>query len=301
MKFVKQKTAGVLGIALVAMSIGSVWADTDTQVKRVGNVRWVKEVGHDINNQIPTDKANAVFLRMQDADALQSSANVSINDRFQVSLQPGNYSEVLTCVGVNRIGVEITGQKTNDLLLNAADYPLNGGESYYFLVDVNQHGAASISKLQPEKAREILKNMRRQNHQISRVVPNCAAPAEKLSIRLEVLFDTDKSIVKQQYFSEIERVAHYLNRFPDTVVTLEGHTDSRADDNYNEGLSLRRVQAVKQVLVQKYGINAERISTEGFGERKPIATNDTVEGRRLNRRVIAVFETAIQPVNQNFQ
>lgn len=295
MRFVSQKTATILGVVFALGVSGAAIADADADVKRVGRARWVKEVAVKANVDVPANSAGVFFLRPQDDDGLQTSANVSINDRFQVSIQPGNFSQVLTCVGVNRIGAGITGHKSNDLLINAVDYTLKGGENYYFYVDVNDKGAATISRLGSEQATELMENMPRQNHQISRVVPDCApAPDEKISIRLEVLFDTDKSIVKSHYFNEIERVSDYLNRFPDTVVTLEGHTDSRASDVYNQALSQRRVDAVKQVLVSQYGIAANRISTVGYGETRPIADNGTADGRQLNRRVMAVFETMLQ-------
>ncbi|WP_349773448.1 OmpA family protein [Psychrobacter sp. WY6] len=71
---------------------------------------------------------------------------------------------------------------------------------------------------------------------------------------------------------------------------IEGHTDSRASDSYNQALSQRRVNAVKEVLISQFGIGAERLTAIGYGESQPIATNSTTEGRQLNRRVVAVVE-----------
>jgi len=67
---------------------------------------------------------------------------------------------------------------------------------------------------------------------------------------------------------------------------LEGHTDSRGSDAYNIDLSTRRAAAVKQKLAADYGIDAERISSVGYGESRPIASNQTDEGRARNRRVV---------------
>ena len=76
-----------------------------------------------------------------------------------------------------------------------------------------------------------------------------------------------------------------VNEFPEITVTVEGYTDSRGDENYNQGLSLRRADAAKQELVSN-GVAADRITTVGMGESNPVASNDTDEGRAANRRVV---------------
>lgn len=116
----------------------------------------------------------------------------------------------------------------------------------------------------------------------------------KVTINLNVLFDFDKADVKPQYHDEIKRLADYMNAYPWEKATLEGHTDSKGTDVYNEKLSQRRVDAIKAYLVEKFGIKADRLKAIGYGESKPIATNDTDEGRQLNRRVQAVMETYIK-------
>lgn len=116
----------------------------------------------------------------------------------------------------------------------------------------------------------------------------------KVTINLNVLFDFDKSDIKPKFHDEIKRVADYMNAYPWEKATLEGHTDSKGTDAYNEKLSQRRVDAVMKYLVEKFGISADRLKAVGYGEAKPIATNDTDEGRQLNRRVQAVMETYIR-------
>jgi len=116
----------------------------------------------------------------------------------------------------------------------------------------------------------------------------------KVTINLNVLFDFDKSDIKPKYHNEIKRVADYMNAYPWEKATLEGHTDSKGTDAYNQKLSQRRVDAVQKYLVEKFGISADRLKAVGYGESKPIATNDTDEGRQLNRRVQAVMETYIR-------
>lgn len=116
---------------------------------------------------------------------------------------------------------------------------------------------------------------------------------QKVSITLLVEFDFDKTVVRPQYHNDIEKVANFLNAYPDTNAILEGHTDSVGTDEYNMKLSGRRAESVKKYLVEKFNIDAARISTKAYGESKPVATNDTAEGRQRNRRVVATIVTTV--------
>ncbi len=83
-------------------------------------------------------------------------------------------------------------------------------------------------------------------------------------------------------------VVALLKKYPETTVRIEGYTDNRGSASGNNKLSRKRAEAVAKVLVDELGINAERVSAEGFGDAKPVASNDTEEGRDQNRRVVAV-------------
>ena len=112
-------------------------------------------------------------------------------------------------------------------------------------------------------------------------------------IKLNVQFATNSSVVPQSAMSEIEGVANFMKAHPDLVVDIEGHTDSMGKDSYNKFLSQRRADAVAKVLVEKFGIDAGRVKAIGYGEEKPVATNDTAEGRQANRRVVAVLQQEV--------
>ncbi len=107
-------------------------------------------------------------------------------------------------------------------------------------------------------------------------------------VRLEIYFDLDSAEVKPEYYPEIEKIARFLKEHPDIKVEIQGHTDSLGSASYNLKLSQRRAEAVKKVLVEKFGISAGRIIAKGYGETKPIAPNDTEEGRAKNRRVVVI-------------
>lgn len=82
----------------------------------------------------------------------------------------------------------------------------------------------------------------------------------------------------------LDVVAETLNSRANVRVLVEGHTDSRGDEAYNQSLSQRRAETVQRHLVGK-GVSASRMQARGFGESRPVASNDTDEGRSLNRRV----------------
>jgi OmpA-OmpF porin, OOP family len=121
-----------------------------------------------------------------------------------------------------------------------------------------------------------------------------AAIVEKGRVTLNVEFDTDKSIVKKKYDEEIGKLGAVMKKYPDLKITIEGHTDSVGGLTYNEKLSQRRADAVKNYLVQKFGIEASRLNTKGYGPIRPIESNATKEGRQKNRRVEAAADYIIK-------
>jgi len=105
---------------------------------------------------------------------------------------------------------------------------------------------------------------------------------------LDVNFAFDSYKVGPKYAAEIKKVADFMGEHPDYKVVLAGHTDSVGAEAYNQKLSEKRAKAVADVLAG-YGVSEDKISTVGYGELKPIATNKTKEGRAQNRRVEATF------------
>ncbi|MBN2359161.1 MAG: OmpA family protein [Deltaproteobacteria bacterium] len=109
--------------------------------------------------------------------------------------------------------------------------------------------------------------------------------AEKIEIGDKVYFDTDKATIKARSFKLLDQVASILMAHPEIeLVRIEGHTDSQASDDYNLKLSQQRADAVKDYLATK-GVGVERLEAIGFGETKPVASNNTAAGREKNRRV----------------
>lgn len=116
-------------------------------------------------------------------------------------------------------------------------------------------------------------------------------------VRIDIKFATDKADIPEEYVGEVERVAKFLRKYANVHAEIGGHTDSTGSDAHNLKLSQRRADAVKSALVSRFNIDASRLEAVGYGESKPIANNNTVEGRAQNRRVVAVMKAeSAEPV-----
>jgi len=114
--------------------------------------------------------------------------------------------------------------------------------------------------------------------------PKPAPVAEKVTLAADVLFDFDKAVLKPEGKSKLDDLAGKVKSINLEVVIAIGHTDSIGSDAYNQKLSVRRAESVKAYLVSK-GVEPNRVYTEGKGEKQPVASNKTKEGRHQNRRV----------------
>jgi outer membrane protein OmpA-like peptidoglycan-associated protein len=115
---------------------------------------------------------------------------------------------------------------------------------------------------------------------VSKAVP----VQEKVSITLNVQFDTGKANIKPKYHNDIKRIADFMSKYPSTSAVIEGHTDNVGKEVVNVKLSHRRAANIKAYLTEKLGIDSSRIKVIGYDYQKPIASNKTAEGRQKNRR-----------------
>lgn len=130
--------------------------------------------------------------------------------------------------------------------------------------------------------------MDRQAAEMKRRIPDAAVErqGDKLYVALPsgILFDVDKGQVRPDARQSLAAAADVLVKYPDTYVTVEGHTDSTGSFEYNQSLSERRAMRVRDILADS-GVPFGRLSVRGYGESDPIADNQTPEGRQVNRRV----------------
>lgn len=100
-----------------------------------------------------------------------------------------------------------------------------------------------------------------------------------------ILFDVDSDRIRPESTPTLAEIGRMLQEHPALRISIEGHTDGTGDDAHNQDLSERRARSVRALLMERYAIAEERLEAKGLGETKPVATNDTPEGRQTNRRV----------------
>lgn len=142
--------------------------------------------------------------------------------------------------------------------------------------------------------------MDRQENDMRQALANSQAVAVQregnalaLTFKSDFTFDVNSTNIRPGLYTELDRVAQVLSSYPQTTIIVTGHTDSTGSESYNQQLSERRAQSVKNALVQR-GVDAPRIQAIGYGESSPIADNNTEFGRQQNRRV----EVRINPMQQ---
>ncbi len=104
-----------------------------------------------------------------------------------------------------------------------------------------------------------------------------------------VLFKTNSALLMESSFTELNKLVKYLSQNPDKTIVISGHTDNVGNEGSNQKLSEERAQSVKIYLI-KNGVDKSRITSIGYGENKPIESNETIEGRQKNRRVEFIIE-----------
>ena len=117
------------------------------------------------------------------------------------------------------------------------------------------------------------------------IPPKVEAPKVIDKIILMLNFDSDKAIIKDKDVPQLSKAIEFIKKHPGAKVKVEGHTDSTASLNYNQMLSEKRAAAVVEYFIEKGAVNKADISSAGYGKTKPIASNETAEGKAKNRRV----------------
>ena len=153
------------------------------------------------------------------------------------------------------------------------------------------HGVVPIS--QPV---EVQKEVRPVKEVDSAIEPTALSKAEPLPesvfITLNVQFETGKANIQPKYHNDIKSVADIMREYPSTLAVIEGHTDSQGSDEVNQGLSASRAKAVAEYFMAN--MSAEfPVNHEGYGESRPVASNDSAEGRARNRRVSFILRMPV--------
>lgn len=207
-------------------------------------------------------------------------APLEIKDN-QLTLLKGIISDELTRLPVGAV-IEITDLGTDEVISNFESNSKTGkylvtlpsGKDYGLVVKAEGYLFHSEHFLIPPTTsyREVEKNIELKKVEVgSTIVLN------------NIFFDFDKATLRKESVTELERLLKFLNDLPTVKIEISGHTDNKGSAAYNKTLSENRAKAVVDWLVNR-GIKADRLTYAGYGFDKPVATNDTEEGRQLNRR-----------------
>ncbi|MEW6166642.1 MAG: OmpA family protein [Pseudomonadota bacterium] len=150
-----------------------------------------------------------------------------------------------------------------------------------------------MDKQKAELERQLAEEAARQELQISEL----ADGSLKIGIASDVSFDVDSAQLKPDALDTYAKIANVLKTYDKTVVHIVGHTDSTGSDQYNQSLSERRASSVASYMGGQ-GLPGTRIRLEGRGEREPIASNETADSRKKNRRVDIVIKPVIEGQEQ---
>ena len=114
-----------------------------------------------------------------------------------------------------------------------------------------------------------------------------------LIIRLYGLnFPSGQAVIQPEYFSLLTKVQKAIKEFPDKYIIIEGHTDAIGSPETNKYLSEKRAEAVKEYLLANMDLDPQQITHYGLGDQKPIASNRTIDGRAMNRRIDVIISLA---------
>lgn len=108
---------------------------------------------------------------------------------------------------------------------------------------------------------------------------------EEVSVELDILFANNSSVISNADSARIQNFVDFMNRYPNTQAVVEGHSSSVGSAEYNQFLSEKRAKTVRQLLIDDYGIDADRLEAQGFGESQLKDTSNTAEAHRINRRI----------------
>jgi len=194
-----------------------------------------------------------------------ANGNYTIDGSNKYEIKPGEKIHVSYWIQKQRMRIYFNEQKVID-----APRAIPAGNKY------------NIIRFEIDESRPLIANFR-----VAAGLPDTRNKliTEGKLVTYGIYFDVNKDEVKPESYGTLKEIAGILNEVPDVKVKIFGHTDSDGDDAKNMDLSKRRAASVKAELVKSFGVKADQLTTDGLGETKPVAPNDTPVNKALNRRV----------------
>ena len=174
-----------------------------------------------------------------------------------------------------------------------AGHQADGDKGKYVGAVVGAIAGAAVGNYMDKQHAELQKRLAEEAARQELYITELPGNALKIGLASEVSFDSGKHVIKPEAYATYNKIASVLKDFDKTVIHVVGHTDSDGSNEYNQALSERRASSVGNRLIAE-GVPNGRVLLEGRGEREPIATNSTADGKRRNRRVDIVIKPIVE-------
>lgn len=175
---------------------------------------------------------------------------------------------------------------------------VSDGKGKYYGAVVGAVAGAAVGNYMDNQQEKLQKDLAQEAARNELSIVRMSEDTLKVGVASDVSFDVNSAEIKLNARQTYDKIAAVLKDYDKTVIHVVGHTDSDGTDQHNQGLSERRGQAVSSLLANN-GVPSARLRTEGRGEREPVASNATAEGKRKNRRVDIVIKTVVEGREQD--
>lgn len=169
----------------------------------------------------------------------------------------------------------------------------NDGKGKYVGAAVGALAGAAVGNYMDKQQADLEKELAKEAARKELSIVRMSDGSLRVGIASDVSFDVNSAEIKFNARATYEKIAGVLKSYDKTIIHVVGHTDSDGTDQYNQSLSERRADAVATLLASN-GVPTARVRTEGRGEREPIASNSTADGKRRNRRVDIVIKAIVE-------
>jgi outer membrane protein OmpA-like peptidoglycan-associated protein len=236
-------------------------------------------------------------LALADASALRGDNKTTVDQLAYLARQRAALAQAATDRKVADLAVAKAGAESDKLRLAARTREADAAQQTAAVAERDKQAAerqASMARQQSQTAQEVAVVSQMQAGAAESRSRALEAQLRDLNARQtdrgmvitlgDVLFDTDRSDLKPGATRNVEKLAGFLKQYPQRRAVIEGYTDSTGSADHNQVLSARRADAVRAAIVGM-GVGAERLTTQGFGDTRPVAGNESASGRQQNRRV----------------
>jgi len=231
------------------------------------------------------NKKESVYIAVMELPEIQKIVNVNLNVNVNDSITNAPVKAIITIKNLTD-NVNLATLKTNNFGQISLTIPADKQIGINAEAPEYHQASDRFDTYNLRNSVQIVRNIRMRPVSTDFLIVDMDnIEEEPVTITLNnILFDYNLYEIKPQSFPELDRLVNFLKQYPDVYIIISGHTDNVGENDYNKKLSENRAISVKQYLLRK-GCNEKHFKTAGFGEERPVDTNETPEGRLKNRRV----------------